>query len=239
MVQVLRGSDVSKTQNAAGVLAYLAISSAECRKAISRVNGIAEALALLISSDNVDLQHNAALLLGQLSTGAEFRRSFAKQPHALSTLIARLLSEDPDIQCNVAWALRQLVTDGVHREAMIKARTSASLRPLLSSEDHRVKTNALALIEVLRRPPKIQTEVEAGALVGLASLSSAGSASDSESVPQESRKTGRKAASTPKGASKRVKLDTPKIDTSKRSQVTAEESPRVESAEEGINALLS
>jgi len=245
MVEVLRGSDVSKTQNAAGVLAYLAISSPDCRKAISRVDGIAEALAHLISSENVDLQHNAALLLGQLSTGADFRRSFGKQPNALSTLIARLLSEDPDIQCNVAWALRQLVTDGVHREAMIKARTSASLRPLLSSDDDRVKTNALALIEVLRRPPKIQTEVEAGALVGLASLSSAGSASDSENFPEDgakgsARKKSRKAASTPKGASKRTKWDTPKIDAAKRSQIpAAEESPRVESAEEGINALLS
>jgi len=246
MVAVLTGGDETKTQNAAGVLAYLAISSAECRKAISRVDGIAEALAQLIASHNVDLQHNAALLLGQLSTGAEFRRVFVKQPNALSILIARLLSEDPDIQCNVAWALRQLVTDGVHRDAMIRARTSSSLRPLLSSDDERVKTNALALIEVLRRPPKIQTVVEQGALIGLASLSSAGSGSDSERTEEASsrkspkQKQTRKANSTPKGsASKRAKWETPMIDTGKKAQVPAEESPRVESAEEGIAALLS
>lgn len=247
MVEVLTGHDETRQQNAAGVLAFLAISSSEGRKAISRVPGIAAALAHLIASHNVDLQHNAALLLGQLSTGAEFRRAFGKQPNALSVLITRLLSEDPDIQCNVAWALRQLVMDGVHRETMVKARTSSSLRPLLSSEDERVKTNALALIEVLRRPPKIQTAVEQGALIGLASLSSAGSASDSECLTEEAStrkspttKRTRKASLTPKGsAAKRTKWETPTIDVGKRGQVAAEESPRVESAEEGIAALLS
>merc|ERR1712166_1334814 len=182
MVEALTSDDMVKSQNAAGVLAYLAMSSKDCLKAISDVDGIAEALAWLIASENVDLQHNAALLLGQLSTGVEFRRVLGKQPNALSVLVQRLMSPDADIQCNVAWALRQLVLDGVHREAMIKLRTSSSLRPLLSSDDERVKTNALALIEVLRRPPRIQTDsplLEGRALVGLASLSSAKQASDS------------------------------------------------------------
>lgn len=231
MVAALCGDDLVKCQNAAGVLAYLAISSKDCRKAISLVDGVAEALAHLIASDNVDLQHNAALLLGQLSTGADFRGIFASQPNALPTLIARLTSEDPDIQCNVAWALRQLVMDGSHREAMIKARTASSLRPLLSSPDERVKTNAHALIEILRRPPKIQTDTnrEQGALVGLASLSSAGSASDSEYFTQspDGKRRGRNGNGNYGTKSKRTK----------RTQL--QESPRVESAEEGINALLS
>lgn len=243
MVVALRGDDMVKSQNAAGVLAYLAISSKECRKAISMVDGVAEALAQLIASENVGLQHNAALLLGQLSTGADFRRIFASQPNALSTLINRLTSDDPDIQCNVAWALRQLVADGTHREAMIKARTASSLRPLLSSTDERVKTNALALIEVLRRPPKIQTDAskEQGALVGLASLSSAGSASDSECFSNDSRPSSNKLKrpkpkdTSPKDKRLRWAINTTKLGSSRKQ----EESPRVESAEEGINALLS
>jgi hypothetical protein len=263
MVEALTSDDTVKSQNAAGVLAYLAMSSKDCLKAISRVDGIAEALAWLIASENVDLQHNAALLLGQLSTDVEFRRVLGKQPNALSVLVQRLMSPDADIQCNVAWALRQLVLDGVHRDAMIKLRTSSSLRPLLSSDDERVKTNALALIEVLRRPPRIQTDspvLEGRALVGLASLSSAGSASDScRSSDNSPHGAARKAKLTPTSqslkrpaplgsvnsanqlgsAAKQTKLDS--LSTSKPTAISMmrEESPKVDTAEDGINALLS
>lgn len=246
MVEALCGTDVTKAQNAAGVLAYFAISSKECRKAISMVDGVAEALAHLIASENVDLQHNAALLLGQLATGSHFRRVFGQQPNALPVLITRLASEDPDIQCNVAWALRQLVLDGVHRATMIQARTAASLRPLLTSSDERVKTNALELVAVLRRPPQIETKAnrEQGALVGLASLNSAGSAASERFSEDEQKRASSTTASrkrgkppTPKGDAKKRKWQ---IDTAQLNKSSLqEESPRVESAEEGINALLS
>jgi len=262
MVEALTSDDMVKSQNAAGVLAYLAISSKDCLKAISRVDGIAEALALLIASENVDLQHNAALLLGQLSTGVDFRRVLACQPNALSVLVARLMSPDADIQCNVAWALRQLVLDGVHRDSMIKLRTSSSLRPLLSSDDERVKANALALIEVLRRPPKIQTDggtplLEGRALVGLACLSSAGSEASSLSDDSAQKGTPPKLTPTSQGKkrpaplgsanvneeqanSKQAKFETPMVDTvTTTMHIMREESPRVDTAEDGINALLS
>eukprot|EP00656_Telonema_subtile_P058593 TRINITY_DN996_c0_g1_i2.p1 TRINITY_DN996_c0_g1~~TRINITY_DN996_c0_g1_i2.p1 ORF type:complete len:279 (-),score=68.21 TRINITY_DN996_c0_g1_i2:230-1066(-) len=248
MVEALCGEDVTKAQNAAGVLAYFAISSTECRKAISLVDGVAEALARLIASENVDLQHNAALLLGQLATGPQFRRVFGEQPRALEVLVTRLLSEDPDIQCNVAWALRQLVIDSVHRETMIKARTAACLRPLLTSQDERVKTNAVELITVLRKPPNPKPEQskaskEQGALVGLASLSAASGSKGFSQVstgkapgPDTQRK--RAKAATPKGSTKKSKLQISTPEAGKSGQGD-EESPRVESAEEGINALLS
>jgi len=264
MVEALTSDDMVKSQNAAGVLAYLAMSSKDCLKAISDVDGIAEALAWLIASENVDLQHNAALLLGQLSTGVEFRRVLGKQPNALSFLVQRLMSPDADIQCNVAWALRQLVLDGVHREAMIKLRTSSSLRPLLSSDDERVKTNALALIEVLRRPPRIQTDsplLEGRALVGLASLSSAGSASDSALGSSRSDDSAqgsvRQNKLTPTGQSKKrpaplgsansqagnpakqARTMAPTTSSPTTMSILQEESPRVDTAEDGINALLS
>lgn len=246
MVQALCGQNMTKSQNAAGVLAYLALSSKECRQAISKVAGVAEALARLVASPNVDLQHNAALLLGQLSTGAEFRQVFGQQLNALPVLISRLTSEDTDIQCNVAWALRQLVTDSVHRDTMIKSRTASTLRPLLSSQDDRVKTNAQALIAALRRPPQITTDKnskEQGALVGLASLSSAGSASESEcndtqeEPTADSKDAKRPHMSTATGAAKRAKWETEK--TSGKEEPEPPESPQVGSAEEGINALLS
>merc|ERR1711998_433864 len=83
MVRALLSQDTVKAQNAAGVLAYLAISRKDCLKAIAQLGEVAPALSTLIGSDNVGLQHNAALLIGQLSTESVFRREMVKQHNTL------------------------------------------------------------------------------------------------------------------------------------------------------------
>jgi len=163
--------DAIAKQNAGGMLGYLASTNPECCSKIARSTGVVEAVAEQLAGASPDMQHNAALLLGQLARGSvAFRRRFAADVKAMDALVSLMQCGEDDTVCNSLWALRSLVVEGTHQDPVVRQRTAAALKPLLGSADPRVATNAKALGEILRRPCPIDThrDVDDEAAAGLA-----------------------------------------------------------------------
>merc|ERR1712216_813639 len=187
-----RSPDPVAAQNASGMLGYMA-SDPDCCSAIARCDGVVEAVAAHLGSGvaptSRDMQHNAALLLGQLSRASvAFRRKFASNAKAMDALLSLLRLEDTDTVVNVLWALRHLVSEGLQRDTVIRATATASLKPLMESADERIVTSVEALQDVLRRPVPIQTDTsnsdeDEQAAVGLASILNTPPPSSSQASP--------------------------------------------------------
>lgn len=170
-----RSSDPIAKQNASGMLGYLASSRPDFCSMIARSEGIVEAVEEQLAPNcSHDMQHNAALLLGQLARASvAFRRRFAGRTQAMASLVSLLVCKDTDTVCNTLWALRSLVEEGTHRDPVVRRQTAAMLKPLTKSPDPRVVINAEALCQTLRRPCPIDTTTDVddeAAVLSLASI---------------------------------------------------------------------
>merc|ERR1711939_8215 len=229
-----RSPDPVAAQNASGMLGYMA-SDPDCCSAIARCDGVVEAVAAHLGSGvaptSRDMQHNAALLLGQLSRASvAFRRKFASNAKAMDALLSLLRLEDTDTVCNVLWALRHLVSEGLQRDTVIRTTATTLLKPLMESDDERVVTSAEALQDVLRRPVPIQTDKNAAsdedeqAAAGLASILNTPPPTSSQTSPDSATEVAEANGAEPASSSSRRKhrlvepVEEPELRRSKRSR---------------------
>lgn len=168
-------TDPVAKQNSSGMLGYLASTRPDFCSMIARSEGVGEAVEEQLAPNcSHDMQHNAALLLGQLARASvAFRRRFAGRAQGMASLVSLLICSDTDTVCNTLWALRSLVEEGTHRDPLVRRQTAAMLKPLTKSPDARVVVNAEALCHMLRRPCPIDTTSDVddeAAVLSLASI---------------------------------------------------------------------
>lgn len=151
-------SDLASQQNAAAALGYIACKSEEYRDAIAaQMEAIIGPLLAHLKSNQTDLVHNAAVLLGLCcSSGSEFRQAFGHQHNGIATLVKLLPCQDSGILCNVLFALRQYVGDQeCPLSEELKASISQVLPQLQAHDNMRIQLNTQVIKTLLEQRPTV------------------------------------------------------------------------------------
>lgn len=155
-------SDLASQQNAAAALGYIACKSEEYRDAIAaQMEAIITPLLSHLKSNQTDLVHNAAVLIGLCcSSGSEFRQAFGHQHQGIHALVQHLLQcQDSGILTNILFALRMYIGDvECLLDEELKASIASALPQLLAHENMRIQLNTQVVKQLLEARPAIETK---------------------------------------------------------------------------------
>jgi len=179
LVKQFRSGSLDVAQNAGATLTLIVMKSEEYMEAVAaQGDNITRTISGHLASGVEDLQHNAALLLGQLCrAGPSFRQAFAEDPVGVEALVYLVeqdrTGEAAGLMANVTWALRHFVMDErCNFSSEHRMRVLICLPSLLAATDNRVQTNANSLSWLLnqRSDVSFRRERSLAAIDALASL---------------------------------------------------------------------